>query len=71
LGSWLTKRVSWSRNTDLASRRLSAKIDEQAKLRAHVDAEKKRNANPDGVFEVVKKYIEDFYRQEERKAERM
>lgn len=52
-------------------RRLSAKIDEQAKLRAHVEAEKKRNASPEGVFEVVKTYIEKFYRDEERKLERM
>jgi hypothetical protein len=52
-------------------RRLSTKYAEQEKLRAHVEAEKKRNASPEGVFEVVKTYIEKFYRDEERKLERM
>ena len=52
-------------------RRLSTKIDEQAKLRAHVAREKARNAIPERVFEVVKTHIEKFYADEQRKLERM
>ena len=52
-------------------RRLSTKIDEQAKLRAHVAREKARNAVPEGVFEVVRAYIEKFYADEQRKLERV
>lgn len=49
-------------------RKASAKIDERAKLRAHVERERARNANPEGVFEAIRKYIDDFYKNEERAA---
>jgi hypothetical protein len=66
-----TYERTYSAIAAFSPRRLSARDEEQTKLRAHVAKEKARNADAEGVFGVVKAYIETFYADEQRKLERM